>query len=60
MANHASTRTARLYDHRRDELSVDEVERIVIRGRITQKRRKAWLKSVVVGSVDGQKLEGQK
>jgi hypothetical protein len=24
MANHASTRTARLYDHRRDELSVDE------------------------------------
>jgi hypothetical protein len=41
MANHASTRTARLYDHRRDELSVDEVERIVIRGRITQKRSKS-------------------
>jgi site-specific recombinase XerD len=30
MANHASTRTTRLYDRRRDELSLDEVERIVI------------------------------
>jgi hypothetical protein len=29
MANHASTRTTQLYD-RRDELSFDEVERIVI------------------------------
>jgi len=29
MANHASTRT-QLYDRRRDELSLDEVERIVI------------------------------
>ena len=30
MANHASTRTTQLYDRRRDEVSVDEVERIVI------------------------------
>ena len=30
MANHASTRTAQLYDHRRDEMSLDEVERISI------------------------------
>src|SRR5437660_3541521 len=30
MANHASTRTTRLYDRRRDEISLDEVERIVI------------------------------
>ena len=30
MANHASTRTTLLYDRRRDELSLDEVERIVI------------------------------
>jgi hypothetical protein len=29
MANHASTRTTQLYDRRRDELSLDEVERIV-------------------------------
>jgi hypothetical protein len=28
MANHASTRTTQLYDSRRDELSLDEVERI--------------------------------
>lgn len=28
MANHASTRTTQLYDRRRDELSLDEVERI--------------------------------
>jgi hypothetical protein len=27
---HASTRTTRLYDHRRDEMSLDEVERISI------------------------------
>jgi integrase len=27
MANHASTRTTQLYDRRRDELSLDEVER---------------------------------
>ena len=27
MANHASTRTAQLYDRRREELSLDEVER---------------------------------
>ena len=30
MANHASTRTTQLYDRRREELSLDEVERIVI------------------------------
>ena len=30
MANHASTRTTQLYDRRRDEASLDEVERIVI------------------------------
>jgi hypothetical protein len=30
MANHASTRTAQLYDRRRDEVSLDEVEGIVI------------------------------
>jgi integrase len=30
MANHASTRTTKLYDLRRDEVSLDEVERIVI------------------------------
>jgi site-specific recombinase XerD len=30
MANHASTRTTQLYDRGRDEVSLDEVERIVI------------------------------
>jgi site-specific recombinase XerD len=30
MANHASTRTTQLYDRRRNEVSLDEVERIVI------------------------------
>jgi site-specific recombinase XerD len=30
MANHASTRTTQLYDRRREELCLDEVERIVI------------------------------
>ena len=30
MANHASTRTTRLYDRRPDKVSLDEVERIVI------------------------------
>jgi site-specific recombinase XerD len=30
MANHASIRTTQLYDRRRDEVSLDEVERIVI------------------------------
>src|SRR5215469_2659158 len=30
MANHASTRTTQLYDCRRDEVSLDEVERIAI------------------------------
>jgi integrase len=30
MANHASTRTTQLYDRRRDEMSLDAVERVVI------------------------------
>jgi integrase len=30
MANHASTKTTQLYDRRRDEVSLDEVERISI------------------------------
>jgi hypothetical protein len=30
MVNHASTRTTQLYDRRHDEVSLDEVERIVI------------------------------
>ena len=32
MANHASTRTTQLYDRRQDEISLDEVERIRVRG----------------------------
>jgi len=30
MANHASTRTTQLYDRRQDEISLDEVERVLI------------------------------
>ncbi|WP_284314538.1 tyrosine-type recombinase/integrase [Labrys miyagiensis] len=30
MANHASTRTTQLYDRRQDEVSLDEVERVLI------------------------------
>jgi integrase len=30
VANHASTRTTQLYDRRRDEVSLDEIERIAI------------------------------
>jgi hypothetical protein len=30
MANYASTRTTQLYDRRRDEFTLDEVERIVL------------------------------
>jgi hypothetical protein len=30
MANHASTWTTQLYDHRRDEVRPDEVERVAI------------------------------
>jgi len=30
MANHASTRTTQLYDRRRDDISLDEVERVLI------------------------------
>jgi hypothetical protein len=29
-ANHASTRTTQLYDRRRDEVSLDEVEKVMI------------------------------
>jgi len=36
MANHASTRTTQLYDRRRDEVSLDEVERKV---RVKQGRK---------------------
>jgi integrase len=34
MANHASTRTTQLYDRRREELGLDKVERIRVRGRM--------------------------
>ncbi|MGH8557818.1 MAG: hypothetical protein ACRESZ_10235 [Methylococcales bacterium] len=30
MANHANTRTTRIYDHRRDEMTLDEVEKLGI------------------------------
>ena len=30
MANHASTRTTQLYDRRAEEVTLDEVERVVI------------------------------
>ncbi len=30
MANHASMRTTQLYDRRRDEIGLDEVERVAI------------------------------
>jgi hypothetical protein len=30
MANHSSPRTTKLYDRRQDDISLDEVERIVI------------------------------
>lgn len=30
MANHGSTRTTQLYDRRHDEMTLDEVERILI------------------------------
>jgi hypothetical protein len=30
MANHASTRARQFYDRRRNEMSLDEVERVVI------------------------------
>ena len=30
MANHASTRTTKLYDRRSSELTLDEVERVMI------------------------------
>jgi hypothetical protein len=30
MANHASTRTTQLYDRWRDEVNLDEVERILV------------------------------
>jgi hypothetical protein len=31
MANHASTRTTQLYDRRRDEFTLDEIKRIVLK-----------------------------
>ena len=35
MANHASTRTTQLYDRRAEEVTLDEVERILVRdGRV--------------------------
>ncbi|HEV7283741.1 MAG TPA: integrase, partial [Kaistia sp.] len=30
MANHSSTRTTQLYDRRSDEVTLDEVERVLI------------------------------
>jgi hypothetical protein len=30
MANHASTRTTQLYDHRSDDTNLDDVERVSI------------------------------
>lgn len=30
MANHSSTRTTQLYDRRRDDVTLDEVERVLI------------------------------
>ncbi|MBE1503109.1 flagellar basal body rod protein FlgC [Rhizobium viscosum] len=30
IANHSSTRTTQLYDHRSDDVSLDEIERILI------------------------------
>ncbi len=39
MANHASTRTTQLYDRQREELSLDEVERIVIKVKWFTRRR---------------------
>jgi integrase len=32
MANHASTRTTQLYDRRSDEVTLDEVEQVLILG----------------------------
>jgi hypothetical protein len=42
MANHASTRTAQLYDRRREEVSLEEVERIVIRREYRLSKRKIF------------------
>jgi hypothetical protein len=39
MANHASTRTTQLYDRQREELSLDEVEGIVIKVKWFTRRR---------------------
>jgi len=30
MANHSSTRTTQLYDRRRDEMTLDEIDRVLI------------------------------
>ena len=49
MANHASTRTTQLYDRRKDEISLDEVERVLTdqSGSATQTSRKLSISSVV-------------
>jgi site-specific recombinase XerD len=41
MANHVSTCTTQLYDRRRDEVNLDEVERIVLQQRGDQSSRVA-------------------
>ncbi len=39
MANHSSTRTTQLYDRRSDEVSLDEIERILIYERLSHPPR---------------------
>ncbi len=54
MANHASTRTTQLYDRRAEEVTLDEVERILVESRISGARRNGaktslfWRKNVAV------------
>jgi len=55
MANHASTRTTQLYDRRRDEVSLDEVERIVS-NRLSLLRRKQSLTAIMAARLLGQVL----
>ena len=42
MANHASTRTTQLYDRRRDEISLDEVERIRVQAIFNRTYLRSW------------------
>lgn len=42
MVNHASTKTTQLYDHRRDAVSLDEVERISIWLMAVIESKNAW------------------